>query len=202
MGESTLKAYHKAGSKEGRSGLPEEPIMPSLIRVEQIHPEMDAGTRSSAIDAAVELAVATGNVYDPDELLESVHAREDLCSTAMPGGLALLHCRFQQAFRFEESFLVLGRTSRDIPFSAPDGRGTRFFFLLCLQHETQHLHTLARICLMATTTDMMRRLWNARNAEEMLQAIYDSELAALQGRRHLKVIEPNADEEIPPEGGA
>ena len=38
----------------------------------------------------VELAEKTGRLCDPRDLLKSLEAREELCSTALPGGLALL----------------------------------------------------------------------------------------------------------------
>jgi mannitol/fructose-specific phosphotransferase system IIA component (Ntr-type) len=114
--------------------------------------------------------------------LGSLEARETLCSTAVPGGLALLHPRHHQPYMFESSFLVLGRTVQDIPFGAPDGQHTTLFFLICCQDDRIHLHTLARLCLMAQKTHLLARLHAAPDAASLYDAIVTSEREVL-GRR-------------------
>jgi len=69
----------------------------------------------------------------------------------------------------EKRFLVdVGM--RELPFpinvlsrSAPDGQPTDLFFLLCFQDDKLHLHTLARLCLMAQKTDLLADLRSAQD---------------------------------------
>ena len=63
----------------------------------------------------VALAEGTGRVLHPRELLQSVEERESLCSTALPGGLALLHSRHHTEYSFDGSFVVLTTSGGDRP---------------------------------------------------------------------------------------
>jgi mannitol/fructose-specific phosphotransferase system IIA component (Ntr-type) len=96
--------------------------------------------------------------------------------------LALLHSRFPEAYMFESPFLVLGRTVQEIPFGAPDGQGTDLFFLLGCPDDRLHLHTLARLCLMAQKTELLARLREAADAAAMHQCILAAEAAVLAGK--------------------
>jgi mannitol/fructose-specific phosphotransferase system IIA component (Ntr-type) len=115
-------------------------------------------------------------------LLEGLRAREDLCSTGLPGGLALLHARNPEEYLFEAPFIALGRTIQQIPFGAPDGQPTNLFFLIGCPDDRMHLHTLARLCLMAQKTDMLEGLRQAADAEAMRECLLAAEQHVLEGR--------------------
>lgn len=131
----------------------------------------------------VALADRTGRVSDPKALLQGLQAREELCSTGLPGGLALLHARSPEEYMFAEPFLALGRTVQEIPFGSPDGRPTNLFFLIGCPDERMHLHALARLCLMAQKTDMLEQLRQGADAEVMCQYLIAAEQAVLESRR-------------------
>jgi nitrogen PTS system EIIA component len=183
--DAHLVDYHQKTTRGTRAVLDQDALMPDLLRTQYINPGMVSKTKRSIIHDMVELAESTGRVLDVVSLRESVEGREEICPTALPGGIALLHCRHHEPFRFDGSFIVFGRTIQDIPFSSPDGRATKLFFLLCCQDERLHLHTLARLCMMAVKTDMLMRLFEASDEEEIYEIIIGSELAALAGKKRL-----------------
>jgi mannitol/fructose-specific phosphotransferase system IIA component (Ntr-type) len=111
--------------------------------------------------------------------LASLEAREALCSTGMPGGFALLHPRVPDPYLFESSFILLGRSIQEIHFGAPDGKPTQLFFLVCCQDDRLHLHTLARICLMAKKTAILEQLRQSPDAASMHAALLAAEEEAL-----------------------
>ena len=84
---------------------------------------------------------------------------------------------------FEAPFLALGRTIQQIPFGAPDGRSTDLFFLLGCPDARMHLHTLARLCLMAQKTTLLADLRQAEDAAAMCECILAAEQAVLAERR-------------------
>ena len=177
-GES-LDWYHKKTMQGTRQLFPRAALVPVLIDPGYIDLALTAKTKAAVIRDLVGLAERTGRVFDPRELRDSVEAREALCSTALPGGLALLHARQHRSFRFEGSFLVLGRTIQPIPFGAPDGRASRLFFLLCCEDERIHLHALARLCLLAVKTNVLADLLEAPDAATAFAALVAAELAVL-----------------------
>jgi len=77
---------------------------------------------------------------------------------------------------------VLGRTVQEIPFGAPDGGSTDLFFLLGCPDDRLHLHTLARLCLMAQTTSLLTDLRQCVDAQAMCRAILLAEETALTTR--------------------
>ena len=65
---------------------------------------MSSKTKASVLRGLVALAETTGHLNDPKALLTSLEAREELCSTAMPGQFALPHPRSHEPYLFETSF--------------------------------------------------------------------------------------------------
>jgi excisionase family DNA binding protein len=174
-----LDWYHAKTVRGTREIFPHLALIPELLRPDYIDLAKSSKTRSSVLRDMVALAERTGRVYEPRELLTSVEQREELGSTAVPGGLALLHARNQTEFRFEGSFIVLGRTVQPVPFGAPDGRPTRLFFLICCDDDRIHLHTLARLCMIALKTDAIPALLAADSAVAAFDALVAAEAAVL-----------------------
>jgi nitrogen PTS system EIIA component len=174
-----LDAYHAKSVRGTREIFPHLAVIPELLRPNYIDLALPSKTRSSVVRDVVAVAERTGRVLDARELLASVKERESLYSTALPGGLALLHARHHTAYRFEGSFIVLGRTIQPVPFGAPDGRPTQLFFLICCEDERIHLHTLARLCMIALKTDLVTSLLNADTPGAAYEAFVTAEIAVL-----------------------
>ena len=174
-----LAEYHEKSSQATRQILEKEAMLPEMLQPGHIESALPAKTKASVLREIVALAEKTGRVYDRQGLLAGLEARESLCSTGLPGGMALLHTRQPEVYLVESSFVVLGRTIQDIPFGAPDGRPTNLFFLMAVPDDRLHLHLLARLCLMAQKTPMLEELRQATGAEEMHRCLIASEAAVL-----------------------
>lgn len=179
-----LAEYHQKSSHGAQQIVSQAAIMPVMIRPGFIEPALTAKTKASILRQMVALAEKTGRVCDPRALLEGLEAREELCSTGIPGGLALLHSRSPESYQFEMAFLALGRTIQQIPFGSPDGQPTNLFFLIGCPDSRMHLHTLARLCLMAQKTDLLVDLRQAADAAAMCESILAAEQAVLVSRQH------------------
>ena len=180
LSDKPLAEYHQKTTRATQASFPTAAIMPEMIQSAYIAPRMTAKTKASIIRDMVALAVSTGRVYDERALLESVEAREELCSTAFPGSLALLHSRYQQLALSEEPFIVFGRALQPIHFGSPDGQPTDLFFLVCCQDVKIHLHTLARICLMAHKSTLLDQLREAEDADAMYDCLVNAEKEVLE----------------------
>jgi excisionase family DNA binding protein len=180
LSDKRLAEYHQKTTHATQASFPTAAIMPEMIQPSYIAPRMAAKTKASIIRDMVALAVSTGTVDDERGLLESVEAREELCSTAFPGGLALLHSRYQQLTLVEKPFIVLGHALQPIHFGSPDGHPTDLFFLICCQDVKIHLHTLARICLMAQKSAVLDQLREAEDANAMYDCLVNAEKDVLE----------------------
>jgi len=179
-----LAEYHQKSSRGAQQIVAQAAILTEMIRPEFIEPALTAKTKASVLRQMGGLAEKTGRVCDPHALLEGMEAREQLCSTGIPGGLALLHSRDPESYQFETAFLALGRTIQQIPFGAPDGQSTDLFFLIGCPDDRMHLHTLARLCLMAQKTNLLADLRQATDASTLCECILAAEQTVLASRQH------------------
>ncbi len=107
--------------------------------------DMPLATKPDVLRALTHLAESTGLLYDREHLLASLVDRESLCSTAMPGGIALCHPRRPIPSIIQRQFVCFLRSARPLAFGAEDGEETSQFFLLCTPDDRSHLHGLARL---------------------------------------------------------
>lgn len=181
--EQRLEEYHRKTTRGAREFLPHEAIFPEMLGRGAVNSAMTSKTKGSVLRDLVALAEKTGQLTDPKALLESLKTREELCPTALPGGLAIPHPRFHQPYLFESSFVVVGRPIQEIHFGAPDGQPADLFFLLCCQDDRIHLHTLSRLCLMALKTQLLSQLRAAPDAMAMRDCIIAAEQEVLADRK-------------------
>ena len=172
--------HHRTTTRRGLNLEARHAIMPELLLTSSIAPALHSRTKSSVLRDMVALAEHTERLMDPQDLLASLREREELCSTALPGGVALLHPRHHDPYMFSESFVAVGRTVQAIPFGAPDGSGTDLFFLLCCQDDRIHLHVLARVCCMCHNTALLEGLRTAPDATALHKIILHAEKEAIR----------------------
>ncbi len=175
-----LTAYHRKSSAKAHDLSKKHALIPELLRQSCIAPALTSKTRASIIRDMVDLASGTGLVVDPADLVTSLEERERLCSTALAGGIALLHPKSHEPYMFDDSFVAVGRTVQPVPFGAPDGTTTDLFFLVCCQDDRIHLHVLARLCMMCHYSSLLLELREAADADAMYAAMVRNEGEVIQ----------------------
>jgi mannitol/fructose-specific phosphotransferase system IIA component (Ntr-type) len=176
----SLLAHHRDGISR-RSDLPEEDtLVDRLFRAEWINPSLASRTKPAVLRDMVGLALTTGLLYDESSLYAELESRENAASTAIGGGAAFLHARYHDPYLASESFVVLGRTVSHIFFGAQDGEETDLFFLICCTDDELHLHTLARLCMLAHGSTLLPDLRAANSSEEMYRILYHAERELLK----------------------
>jgi PTS system nitrogen regulatory IIA component len=178
-----LDDFHRKTSAKYHDLSKQKAIIPELMQVRFVEPALAARTRASVIREMAALASATGLVALVDDLRVSLEARERLASTALPGGVAMLHPQHHDPYLFDDSFILLARTIQSLPFGSPDGLTTDIYFLIASQDERIHLHLLARLCAICHKTDALDRLRAADGAREMFEVLLGAEEEILRGMR-------------------
>ncbi len=145
-----------------------------LLPVEAIAIPLPARTRNSAITRMVDLAATTGWLWDPPGMVEAVRAREDMYSTALDNGVALMHPRRPMSRILGQPFLALGRTASSIPFGA-GAPMTDVFFLVCSMEDRGHLRVLARLSRILTSPGFLDALREAADADAAHRLIAEAE---------------------------
>jgi PTS system nitrogen regulatory IIA component len=156
--------------RSAQPGTREISIADSLP-LEAIAVPLAARTRTSVIDQMIETATRTGWLWDPDKMAEAVAAREQLHSTALDIGVALLHPRRPQANILAQAFLAFGRTHQGIPYGDARGRLTDVFFLILSTDDRLHLRTLARLSRLIGDSSLLAALRAAETPADVRHAI-------------------------------
>lgn len=151
-------ALKKASTAEG------EVTVAELLPLQAIAIPLAARTKSSIISSMVELAADTGMLWDPVKMIDAVRQREDMFSTALDSGVALLHPRRPLPNILSQPLLALGRTSSGVPFASGKAGLTDVFFLICSVDDRQHLQSLARLSRLIGTPGFLDQLREAADA--------------------------------------
>ena len=135
---------------------------------------LQARTKSSVIDEMTQLAASTGLLWDPQTMAEAIRSREQLHSTALDNGVALMHPRRPLSSIMAEPVLAIGISPQGIPFG---GRGplTDVFFLICSTDDRGHLRTLARLSRLIGSDELLEALRQAPSAATVYELICQAE---------------------------
>lgn len=131
--------------KDGLLPRPHPAPLATRLHPAGIDLALPAARKTEVLKALVAVAARTGAVADPGLLAGSLAEREALCSTALPGGVAIVHPRRPLPAAIRGTILAFARTLEPVDFGAADGERTQVFFLLAALDEREHLHALARL---------------------------------------------------------
>lgn len=158
------------------SSDPGEVSLAELMPPEALAIPLIARTKNSVITAMVELAAATGRLWDPRAMAEAVRKREELYPTALGNGVALLHPRRPMPKILAQPTLALGCTTTGIPFGGGSPL-TDVFFLICSTEDRGHLRILARLSRVLAAPGFLNALHQAPDAAAGRQLILETEQA-------------------------
>jgi PTS system nitrogen regulatory IIA component len=117
----------------------------ALLKPENCEIPLDAGTKPAALQALVELAGRTWQIWNPSAILAAVRDRENVMSTAFDNGVAIPHPRNPLPEALGESIIAFARTLSPIPFGGSSRTKTDLFFLVLARDSRTHLQILARL---------------------------------------------------------
>jgi len=158
----------------------EKRIVTALLPENGLSLQLPARTKNSVLRELVALADRTELLYDAEGLFESLVAREEACSTALPRGIAIPHPVRPLPYALAQPFICLARVTGGVGFGDPDGKLTYLFFLICCQDHRHHLTVLARLMRMLDlpTLEGLITMEGEAKIRELLRA---RELAVARG---------------------
>ncbi|MEZ6116948.1 MAG: PTS sugar transporter subunit IIA [Pirellulaceae bacterium] len=145
-----------------------------MLSPETIAYPLEARTKNAVITKVCELATATGMLWDAEKMAEAVRAREQLQTTAMDNGVALLHPRRPMEGILGQAVMALGRVDNGIPFGGSRSL-TDTFFLICSVTDRGHLRTLARLSRLLMAEGFLDGLREQPDAKAIYNYICDAE---------------------------
>ncbi|MDP2174093.1 MAG: PTS sugar transporter subunit IIA [Candidatus Cloacimonadaceae bacterium] len=141
------------------------------MRPENIFLDFHADNKYDSIRVLSERAKDLKLVRDARWLYEVVVAREELISTAIGNGVALLHPRHLHPSKIKTPSILFGRTDEAVDFDAPDNKPVNIFFMLLLHNDKQHLFSLSYISKLIMNPEILDSFTTAENKEEIHAAL-------------------------------
>lgn len=171
--EQELEALERRG---GGVCVATEPLVSSMLSETTCAVPLLASTKASALKELVNLAAQSWNIYDADVLHAAIKQREELGTTALESGVAIPHPHRPLSDKAQgEALIAFARTSRGIPFGAPDGGLTDLFFLVSCRDSRTHLRVLARLSRLMLRPGFLIELREAETVQDALQVIENAE---------------------------
>jgi len=177
--ESRLHEYTEqelCAVESAHTGEVEEPLLGNLMSETTTAVPLGAATRVSVLRHLVKLAEESFHVYDPDAVLAAIVQREEMSSTALPGGVAIPHPhRPLSPAVLGDSVVAFGKTGRAIPFGGPHGMLTDLYFLVLCTDERTHLRVLARLARLLRREGLVEQLRATESPNEAHELLLDAE---------------------------
>ena len=170
--EKELEALERGGDTASAA----EPLVTSMLSESTVAVPLNASTKASVLKELVNLAGQSWQVYDSDALHHAVKQREEMVTTALEAGVAIPHPHRPLSPKAQgEPVIAFGRTTRGIPFGAPDGGLTDLFFLVSCRDADTHLRVLARLSRMMLRGGFLDELRALETVQEAFQHIERTE---------------------------
>lgn len=133
--------------------------------------DFEADNKYEAIAEMSKFAKELKIVKDHRWLYQVVVAREELVSTAIGKNVALLHPRHLHPSKVKKPSIIFGRSKTGIEFDAPDNKPVKYFFLLLLHDDQQHLFSISYISKMLMQTETLEKLNSAETSEDIFKLL-------------------------------
>jgi nitrogen PTS system EIIA component len=117
----------------------------AVLHRDTVQVPLEARTRPAVLEALMETAGRTWQIWEPAALLAAILERESVMSTGFENGVAIPHPRNPLPNALGASIVAYGRTFNGIPFGAPRRSMTDIYFLVLCRDSRTHLSVLARL---------------------------------------------------------
>lgn len=169
-GYNTTELAAVEESQRGATALGGSPLA-SVLHRETVQVPLDARTRPSVLEALLEVAGRTWQIWEPAALLTAILEREAVMSTGFQSGVAIPHPRNPLPNALGSSIVGYGRTFSGIPFGAPKRSLTDIYFIVLCRDSRTHLSVLARLGRLLQVPDFLDELRAAPDSATSYEVI-------------------------------
>ncbi len=137
-------------------------------------PEMTASTKEEVLEELLDMFVGNQYVKDKHLVLEMLHQREKLGTTALGKGVAVPHGR---TIATGEMIIAFGRSNNGVEFGADDGKPVTLFFMVIAPPNDEgniYLPILGSLVTVLKNAQKRKKLNSVQSYEDFI-AIIDGE---------------------------
>ena len=134
-------------------------------------PDLKATDKQTVLAELVEGLITGSQISNPETIMQMLHSREALGSTAVGPGIAFPHGRTLAVQRLT---ILIGRSSGGVDFDSEDGNKTHLFFVLIAPPQDsghQYIKSLATLIDCVQDPDLRDKLMAAADYESFCAAM-------------------------------
>lgn len=142
-----------------------------LINKDLIDLNLCAETKEEVIEKLANMMKTEGRILDLDEYMKAVLGRENIGTTGIGEGIAIPHGKSDTVCK---TAVAIGRLKEEVEWYSLDGKPVKLVFLLAVNSKDSnniHLKILSSIASMLMNDDIVKKLYNAKNNEEIIDLI-------------------------------
>ncbi|EKF74175.1 phosphotransferase system, nitrogen regulatory IIA protein [Alcanivorax hongdengensis A-11-3] len=145
-----------------------------LLIEERTHNGVHASSKKQLLDQVAQLAAASCDSLNEQEVFDALVAREKLGSTGIGEGIAIPHCRLGHC---QQPVGLLLKLTDPIDFDAVDGRPVDLVFVLLVPQENpeEHLKTLSHLASLFNDDGYRQGLRSSDNNHGLYLTAVESE---------------------------
>jgi PTS system nitrogen regulatory IIA component len=141
-----------------------------LLDEDTVQYSKERRSKKEVLEALAALAVRTHRVADYEVLLESLTERENMCPTAIEGGVAFPHPR-RPLGNLDSPILSLLVSGHGVEFGAPDSAPTHVFVLVCSPDDRSHVKILAHLARLFRPRDVVAKLARCHSTAQIVREL-------------------------------
>jgi excisionase family DNA binding protein len=141
-----------------------------LLSKDAVQYTRERHSKREVLESLATLAARSGRVSDYQLLLDSLVEREQMCPTALEGGIAFPHPR-HPLDHMDRPVLAMLVARNGVDFGAPDEAPTRVFVLLLSPDDGTHVRILSHLARLFRNSKTVERLTRCRQANEVVREI-------------------------------
>jgi PTS system nitrogen regulatory IIA component len=141
-----------------------------FLTSDSVIPNLAGKDKQSVLDELAKKFASAHGVADSSRVLQVLHEREKISTTAIGEGVAIPHGKLADIDRLRA---VFARSTAGVDFASLDGAPTHLFFALVGPENgaADHLKAMARISRLLKEQEFRDRLLRARSDRELFEII-------------------------------
>ncbi|MEH6559044.1 MAG: PTS IIA-like nitrogen regulatory protein PtsN [Oceanicoccus sp.] len=141
----------------------------SILSPGRTHNSVPGTSKKRSLEKISQFICEDNPTLNPNQIFDSLIARERLGSTGLGQGIAIPHCRLKSCHQITGCLIKLEQA---IDFDAIDGEPVDLMFVLLVPDEAhdEHLTVLAKLAGLFSDHSFCDQLRNAKNDEELYTA--------------------------------
>lgn len=136
--------------------------------------DLDANTKDEVFNKLADVLNEDDRLYNRDEYVKNVKARETLTTTGIGFGIAIPHGKTDAV---KDVSVAIGRLKKPVEWNAMDNKPVKMVFQIAVPESSkgdEHLRLLSELSRQLIHSEFRKKILDAKNANDVLELLGNS----------------------------